>query len=663
MKKRIILYLILLLFVFPFCSADESWIYQSEKMVIDLSISSNIRIIPESPSYYVDYIKAKISFFPEGGFQQKLLSFETTPDSMKKEGFMEFYWKEPYDEKLEFSLEYTIETENKILEIREKVDFPIKNLDQEIIEYTKPSENFDINNEMIMTASEIAQGEDDLYVVVHKIASWVSENVEYDLKYGETTEKSSWVLKNKKGTCDEISSLFISLCRAVKIPARYVSGVAYSNLPELEGFGNHAWAEVYFPNYGWVPFDVTYKEFGMINPTHLKMKSSFDSRNSSTSYEWRGRNFQIQAETLDINTKIVDYYGKKHPAISIKTKIFEDNIGFGSYNIIEASIENSKGYYVPARIFLSAPNEIYVEQEKSMSLVLKPYETKKVYWVFKLTDDLKRNYVYTIPLSVYDSMNSSSTSRFSSKSNNLIISKKEIQDVLESMMEEDEKIYSRNIEISCSVDKEEYYSDEKRKITCDLKNSGNVILENMNICADENCKIVNMGIAQEKEVVFLDDVSGIGKQQAKISAKSIDVSKTEYLSYDVLDYPKIKITNITYPDNIKYKEDYEISFFINKTSYSTPKDVKIQLIQNSFSNNWMIGEMKEGQIININLNSKTLRQGENSFNIIASFKDNKGNTYKEESNFSIDLEKLTFIEKIESFFYSLEIWLENLINK
>ncbi|MDD5086150.1 MAG: transglutaminase domain-containing protein, partial [Candidatus Nanoarchaeia archaeon] len=620
MKKKIILYLILLLLVFPFCYADDdSWIYKSEKMTIDLTISSTIKIVPESPNYYVDYIKAKISFFPQDDFQQKLLRFETNPDSMKKENFMEFYWEDGNYKTLKFSLDYSIQTENKIMEIKKKIDFPIKSLDEEYSLYTEPSENFDINDEIVMLASEIVQGEDDLYIAVHKIAEWVSENVEYDLKYGDTTEKSSWVLKNKVGTCDEISALFISLCRAVKIPARYVSGIAYSNIPELEGFGNHAWADVYFPGYGWVPFDVTYKEFGMINPTHVKMKTSFDSRELSTSYEWKGRNFEIEAEKLDVNAKVIDYFGEKSAMVSIKTKFFEDNIGFGSYNIIEASVENLKDYYVPARIFLSAPSEIYVEQEKSKSFVLNPYETKKMYWILELTDDLRRNYVYTIPISVYDSMNSSSTSTFISKSNELIISKKEIEDALEGMIEEDEKVYSRNLEISCNLDKEEYYTNDERKIDCYVKNTGNVILEKVNVCCDENCKTINIGIAQEKTVIFSDNVYGIGRQQAKISAKSSDVSRTEYLSYEVMDPPKIEIINISYPKEVKYKQDYEISFFVNKTSYSTPKDVNVMITQNSFSNEWPVHELKESQKININLNSRILRQGENKFNIIVRF--------------------------------------------
>jgi len=175
------------------------------------------------------------------------------------------------------------------------------------------------------------------------------------VKYGNTTKKCSWVLKNKIGTCDEFSSLFIALCRSLGIPARYVSGVAYSNIPELEGFGNHAWAEAYFPGYGWVPFDPTYGEFGFVNPSHIKLKTSADSGNTSTGYEWKGHDFDVIAEKLDISAKLKKTTGIKKPLIKIEADVLKDNVGFGSYNLIEATIENLKNYYIPITLHLSVP--------------------------------------------------------------------------------------------------------------------------------------------------------------------------------------------------------------------------------------------------------------------------------------------------------------------
>jgi transglutaminase-like putative cysteine protease len=94
--------------------------------------------------------------------------------------------------------------------------------------YTSPSEKIDINDDIKKQAEKLAAGEDDLYVVVFKLADWVNSNIAYNLSSAtsEATLPSSWVLANKYGVCDELSNLFISMCRSLGIPARFVSGIA-----------------------------------------------------------------------------------------------------------------------------------------------------------------------------------------------------------------------------------------------------------------------------------------------------------------------------------------------------------------------------------------------------------------------------------------------------
>ena len=155
----------------------------------------------------------------------------------------------------------------------------------------------DINDEIRQIASSIVQGEDDLYTAVFKLAEWVENNVEYELSTltAEATQKASWVVDNKKGVCDEITSLFISMSRSLGIPARFVTGISHSNINlQNQGWDLHGWAEVYFPGFGWVPFDVTYKELGFVGTTHIKLKTTLDSREVSINYATRSRNTQIK---------------------------------------------------------------------------------------------------------------------------------------------------------------------------------------------------------------------------------------------------------------------------------------------------------------------------------------------------------------------------------
>jgi len=660
MQKGMILGLLFVLFLVPFCLADDSWLYKSEKLVIELNISSSMNILPESSNYHVDYVKARLSFFPEDDFQQKLIKLETSPDSLKKDNILEFKWEHPDEKELYFLLNSEVETENKVKKITSKIKFPLKNLDEEYAKYTKATENIDLNENIIRTASGLAEGEDDLYAIAHKLAEWVSKNIEYDIKYGTSTEKSSWVLKNKIGTCDEFSSLFIALCRALGIPARYVSGVAYSNIPELEGFGNHAWAEAYFPGYGWVPFDPTYSEFGFINPSHIKLKTSLDSGNTSTGYEWKGHGFDIITENLDIDAEVKKISGIKEPLIKIKADVLRNNVGFGSYNLIEATIENLNTYYVPITLRLSVPLELDVVEGNKKNVLLMPDEIKKVYWIVKLTEELEKNYIYTLPITVYSLRNISSESSFESRSNDLVISKQTIDTLLEDKTEEKLKVYSRKVDLKCNSDKGNYYIDESILVDCSIKNTGNIFLNNIKICLENNCKILNLGISQEKNINFSTKPEGLGKKQIAVKAKNDHVSKTFYLDYNILDYPNITISDLSYPDEVLFNKDYSVSFMLNKSSSSIPKNIEVIILQNSFPEKWPLRDLDKNKIFDISLNSKTLREGKNDFEIIVNYEDNKSRVYETKNNFTITLAKLSFPQKVLSMLYSLELWLESL---
>jgi transglutaminase-like putative cysteine protease len=62
----------------------------------------------------------------------------------------------------------------------------------------------------------------------------------------------------RRGNCTDFHSLFIGLCRALGIPARFEMGVA---LPERRGEGvtngYHCWAQFYLKGHGWVPVDAS----------------------------------------------------------------------------------------------------------------------------------------------------------------------------------------------------------------------------------------------------------------------------------------------------------------------------------------------------------------------------------------------------------------------
>ena len=68
---------------------------------------------------------------------------------------------------------------------------------------------------------------------------------------------------SKHGFCQHYATLMAVLLRELHIPARFVQGYlpgvldSRTGVEQISNQGKHAWVEVYFPGYGWIPFDPT----------------------------------------------------------------------------------------------------------------------------------------------------------------------------------------------------------------------------------------------------------------------------------------------------------------------------------------------------------------------------------------------------------------------
>jgi len=93
------------------------------------------------------------------------------------------------------------------------------------------------------------------YDQVEAIRAWIREHIEY--KYGVSNASTTAVdtLRDRAGVCRDYSHIGISLCRALRIPARMVVGY----LHRLDPMDLHAWFEA-FVDGRWYTFDATQAE-------------------------------------------------------------------------------------------------------------------------------------------------------------------------------------------------------------------------------------------------------------------------------------------------------------------------------------------------------------------------------------------------------------------
>jgi transglutaminase-like putative cysteine protease len=86
------------------------------------------------------------------------------------------------------------------------------------------------------------------------------------------------VFRLRRGVCQDFAHAMISLCRLVKIPARYVSGYVYcGDRGEMRGAeASHAWVEVHVGEAGWVGLDPTNR--CRVGEMHIKVAHGRDYR-------------------------------------------------------------------------------------------------------------------------------------------------------------------------------------------------------------------------------------------------------------------------------------------------------------------------------------------------------------------------------------------------
>ncbi len=120
--------------------------------------------------------------------------------------------------------------------------------------FLQDGNKFDYNNPVIQRAVKEAIGEEqNVYWIVRKIFDYIRSQMYYERVGGWNTAPT--VLERGNGSCSEYSFVFIAMCRAAGVPARYVGSIVERGEKASMDEVYHRWVEVYMPGYGWIPVD------------------------------------------------------------------------------------------------------------------------------------------------------------------------------------------------------------------------------------------------------------------------------------------------------------------------------------------------------------------------------------------------------------------------
>lgn len=139
------------------------------------------------------------------------------------------------------------------------IELPVK--EPEFAQYLKATTEFAADNEDVKNkAKEIAGTDRDAWNVARKLADWTFKNLEW--KHVASADAAQ-TLATREADCSEFSALFVAMARSQGLPARMVTGLAYSG----NSFGGHAWVEVWVGK--WIELDPTWGT-DFVDATHIR---------------------------------------------------------------------------------------------------------------------------------------------------------------------------------------------------------------------------------------------------------------------------------------------------------------------------------------------------------------------------------------------------------
>lgn len=650
MKKILLTIIIFLLLPLAFANSN---LYQQDSLQLRLDVNGKFELVPTGSDANLKDVSAELLLYPVEDYRQETLQWES--DGTIKDSKVSFYWDDKKIEEKKFGFSSLIKTNNQRVEVQKKILFPLAEEDLKGYEqYFKPTLTIDSDNPAIIAkASELAEGEDDLFEVAFNLASWTEENIEYDLNTLTATasQKASWVLQNRQGVCDEMTSLFIAMARSLGIPARFVSGISYST-SELfdEDWQPHGWAEVYFPEIGWVSFDIAFNQYGYVDVTHIKLRDGFDPAESAVTYDWLANNINIVEEPLNMQVTVKKEGNFIPEEIVLEQEILAKEADIGSYNLIKGIVKNTADYYTATALNLAVPKEVEIIGRNRRNIILYPKEVRETYWVIKTSPYLDDNYIYTFPILINSEKNATVSDIFTAQKGNKFYSRAEIEELV---VTDEEKSYSRKISFECDYQKE-IKIGQRGTAKCTIKNIGNTNLQKVIFCIGDVCEIISLPINQEKSAQIIILEENAGWKKITVSAENELIEKIVSLQYLAIDNPEIAV-EATSGQNAEFGKPFELKLNLQKKSFVQPQNVIVIISGAGFESTWEIEKMdKEREEITLRIDGNKLGS-KNKFKIFSSWKDKEGQTYSQEQELIVE-------GKADTFFKKIKMWFQGVIN-
>lgn len=230
--------------------------------------------------------------------------------------------------------------------------------------YTEPVDHLwqSDNNTIENKAVELTENESNYYSKAKRIFDYVQEHMIYIQQSEE--HDALWAYNQGHGDCTDYANLFIALCRAAEIPAKFVAGHLYK--ADNNYLGPHGFSVIYLPNVGWVPVDATETltggggHFAELTTEHLVRLVSDGSNltgnsgmNIPSEWSWSGKEYGACALSVDESTstsRVVAVEPSVFASDTIEDSIWKftvqvKNVGSQDISNVEVELQVDETYF------------------------------------------------------------------------------------------------------------------------------------------------------------------------------------------------------------------------------------------------------------------------------------------------------------------------------
>lgn len=155
--------------------------------------------------------------------------------------------------RLALAYQCTVDIQHHLAAPASVPEIPVAQLPPAVLPYLYPSRYCPSDAVGLMAANlfgALPKG----YARVLTVLAWVKKQVKFEPNTSHSGTSALDTLRDRVGVCRDFSHLFITMCRALNIPARFVTGIDYGADPALGPTDFHAYAEVYL-GHRWYMFD------------------------------------------------------------------------------------------------------------------------------------------------------------------------------------------------------------------------------------------------------------------------------------------------------------------------------------------------------------------------------------------------------------------------